>query len=53
MSNLVSKSENKSKLAQLFEGFDYEKYWADWEKEKGDQSKEIDWGTPVGKEVKW
>lgn len=22
-------------------------------KENGDQSKEIDWGTPVGKEVKW
>ena len=36
--------KRKSKLAQHFEGFDYEAYWEKWEKEHPGQSKEIDWG---------
>ena len=45
--------KNKTKLAQRFEGFDYEAYWEKWEKEHPGQSKEIDWGEPVGREFKW
>lgn len=36
--------KNKTKLAQRFEGFDYEAY-----KEHPNQAKEIDWGKPVGR----
>ncbi len=43
--------KNKTKLAQRFEGFDYEAYWEKWEKEHPNQSKEIDWGKPVGREI--
>lgn len=50
---LVLKPKKESKLAQRFKGFDYEKYWADWDKEHPNESKEIDWGEPVGKEFKW
>lgn len=42
--------KRESKLAQRFKGFDYEAYW---EKEHPGQSKEIDWGEPVGREFKW
>ena len=44
--------KRESKLAQHFEGFDYEAYWEKWEKEHPGQSKEIDWGEPVGREFK-
>lgn len=51
---MTKNSSNKeSSLAQLFEDFDYKKYWSDWEKENPGKSKEIDWGKPVGKEMKW
>ena len=40
-----------SSLAELFDGFDYEAYWKQWEKEHPGQSKEVDWGGSVGKEV--
>ncbi|WP_270515568.1 hypothetical protein [Lactobacillus johnsonii] len=43
--------KNKTKLAQRFEGFDYEAYWKKWEKEHPNQSKEIDWGKPIGREI--
>lgn len=43
--------QKKSKLTQHFEGFDYEAYWDEWEKEHPGESKEVDWGGPVGKEV--
>ena len=38
-------------LKELFKGFDYKKYWADWKKENSGKSKEEDWGEPVGREV--
>lgn len=43
--------KNKTKLSQRFEGFDYEAYWKKWEREHPNQSKEIDWGKPVGREI--
>lgn len=42
--------KKQSELVKLFEGFDYEVYWDAWEKEHPDESKELDWGGPVGKE---
>ncbi|WP_300724425.1 AbrB/MazE/SpoVT family DNA-binding domain-containing protein [Lactobacillus hominis] len=50
---LILKKKKESKLAQRFEGFDYETYWKNWEKEHPGQSKEPDWGEPVGNEIKW
>lgn len=52
LDNKVQKqgSKKQSKLAKLFEGFDYEAYWDEWEKEHPGESKELDWGGPVGKE---
>lgn len=50
---LVLKKKKESKLAQRFEGFDYKKYWADWNKKHPNESKEVDWGEPMGKEIKW
>ena len=50
---LVLQKKKESRLAQRFEGFDYKAYWAKWEKEHPGQSKEVDWGEPVGKELKW
>ena len=44
-------NKKASSLAELFDGFDYEAYWEQWEKEHPGQSKEVDWGGPVGKEV--
>ena len=38
-------------LKELFEGFDYKKYWAKWEKEHPNESREIDWGEPKGREI--
>jgi antitoxin MazE len=38
-------------LKELFKGFDYKKYWADWKKENSGKSKEEDWKEPVGREV--
>lgn len=42
--------KKQSGLVKLFEGFDYEAYWVAWEKEHPGESKELDWGGPVGKE---
>ena len=42
--------KKQSELVKLFEGFDYEVYWDAWEKEHPGESKELDWGGPVGKE---
>lgn len=42
----------QAKTMQEFIGnFDYNKYWDNWEQEHHGQSKEYDWGTPVGKEI--
>ncbi|WP_289761621.1 AbrB/MazE/SpoVT family DNA-binding domain-containing protein [Lactobacillus intestinalis] len=51
--SIILKPKKESKLAQRFEGFNYKKYWADWEKENPGKSKEMDWGESVGKEMKW
>lgn len=48
---VLKKQDEPSNLKELFAGFDYQKYWADYEKTHGKQSKEIDWGKPVGKEI--
>lgn len=48
--NFDNKAQKPSRLAQLFEGFDYEAYWDEWDREHPGESKELDWGGPVGKE---
>lgn len=45
--------KKESKLSDLFKDFDYEDYWKKWNEEHPGQSKEIDWGEPVGREFKW
>lgn len=45
------KKNNEPQIDQLFKDFDYQKYWADWEKEHPNQSKEYNFGKPVGKEI--
>ena len=45
------KKNNKLQIEQLFKDFDYQKYWSDWDKEHPNQSKEYDFGKPVGKEI--
>jgi len=42
---VIKKKPSKSKLAQRFEGFDLDKYYAE-----NSDSQEMDWGEPVGKE---
>lgn len=48
---VLEKSKKPLTIDKLFEGFDYEKYWADWDKEHSNQSKEVDFGKPIGKEL--
>lgn len=48
---ILKKQKEPKDLKELFKGFDYKKYWADWKKENSDKSKEEDWGEPVGREV--
>ena len=48
---VLKKAKEPVTIDKLFEGFDYEKYWADWDKEHSNQSKEIDFGKSIGKEV--
>lgn len=48
---VLKKAKEPLTIDKLFEGFDYEKYWADWDKEHSNQSKEIDFGKSIGKEV--
>lgn len=50
---IILTKKQESKLSQLFEGFDYESYWEEWNKQHPGESKEIDWGDSVGKEIKW
>lgn len=38
-------------MEELVADFDYNKYWDNWEQKHHGQSKEYDWGTPVGKEI--
>ena len=48
---VIKKAKEPLTIDKLFEGFDYEKYWADWDKEHPNQSKEVDFGKSIGKEV--
>lgn len=48
---VLEKSKKPLTIDKLFEGFDYEKYWADWDKEHPNQSKEVDFGKSIGKEL--
>ena len=48
---VLEKAKEPLTIDKLFEGFDYEKYWADWDKEHSNQSKEVDFGKSIGKEV--
>lgn len=48
---VLKKQKEPESLKELFKGFDYKKYWSDWEKENPGKSKEEDWGGPVGREV--
>lgn len=48
---VLKKAKEPVTIDKLFDGFDYEKYWADWDKEHPNQSKEVDFGKPVGKEL--
>ncbi|KRM05479.1 AbrB/MazE/SpoVT family DNA-binding domain-containing protein [Lactobacillus kitasatonis] len=48
---ILKKQKEPKDLKELFKGFDYKKYWADWKKQNSDKSKEEDWGEPVGREV--
>ena len=48
---LKSKKEEPKSLKELFQNFDYKKYWSDYEKENPGKSKEMDWGKSVGREV--
>lgn len=48
---ILEKKKKPQNLRELFDGFDYKKYWADWEKEHPNESREIDWGKPQGREI--
>lgn len=48
---VLKKAKEPVTIDKLFEGFDYGKYWADWNKEHSNQSKEVDFGKSIGKEV--
>ena len=48
---VLKKAKEPVTIDKLFEGFDYKKYWADWDKEHPNQSKEVDLGKSIGKEV--
>lgn len=43
---IIEKVTKKSKLEQRFEGFDMEAY-----RERHGKATDLDWGSPVGKEV--
>lgn len=48
---VIKKAKEPLTIDNLFEGFDYKKYWENWDKEYHNQSKEENLGKPVGKEV--
>lgn len=49
--NEIVLKENKTDLKSLFKDFDYKKYWSEYEDQHKTQSKELDWGKPIGREV--
>lgn len=48
---ILKRKKSELSIDSLFEGFDYKKYWSNWEKAHPNQLKEDDWGVPVGKEI--
>ena len=44
-------NQTPKSLKELFNCFDYKKYWTEWDKQHPNESKEIDWGKPQGKEI--
>ena len=44
-------NQTPKSLKELFNGFDYKKYWTEWDKQHPNESKEIDWGKPQGKKI--
>lgn len=50
---ILKPEKEQSALAKRFEGFDYKAYWEQWEKEHPGESQVLDWGEPVGRELKW
>lgn len=48
---VLKKAEKPITIDDLFKDFDYKKYWSNWEKEHQNQSKEVNFGEPVGKEI--
>lgn len=47
---ILRKKKKPQNLKELFKGFDYKKYWAEWNQEHSGESKEINWGESVGRE---
>ncbi len=47
---ILRKKKKPKNLKELFKGFDYKKYWAEWNQEHSGKSKEINWGESVGRE---
>lgn len=48
---ILKEKKKPESLKELFKGFDYKKYWADWDKRHPGKSKELDWDKPVGREI--
>lgn len=47
---ILRKKKKPQNLKELFKGFDYKKYWAEWKQEHSGEPKEINWGESVGRE---
>lgn len=48
---VLKKAESPITIDNLFKDFDYKSYWENWEEEHPNQSKEVNFGKPVGKEI--
>lgn len=47
---VMEKAKKPITIDDLFKDFDYKSYWENWEKEHPNESKEVNFGKPVGKE---
>lgn len=48
---VMEKAKKPITIDDLFKDFDYKSYWENWEKEHPNESKEVNFGNPVGKEI--
>lgn len=48
---VLKKVNNPLTIEDLTNGFDYKSYWSKWEEEHPNQSKELNFGKPVGREI--